>query len=32
LEELAWLLKPLMGADAPRDDNNRILEVRPKGH
>ena len=32
MEELAWLLKPLMGADAPRDDNNRILEVRPKGH
>src|SRR3989304_2483139 len=32
LEELAWGLKPLMGIDAPRDDNNRILEVRPKGH
>jgi hypothetical protein len=32
LEELATLLKPLMGLDAPRDDGNRILEVRPKGH
>lgn len=31
LEELARGLKPLMGIDAPRDDNNRILEVRPKG-
>ncbi|MBI3096962.1 MAG: hypothetical protein HYY93_01755 [Planctomycetes bacterium] len=30
--ELAFLLKPLMGLDAPRDDSNRILEVRPKGH
>ena len=32
LDELAFLLKPLMGVDAPRDDNHRILEVRPKGH
>jgi len=32
LEEIAILLKPLMGVDAPRDDGGRILEVRPKGH
>lgn len=32
LQELAWLVKPLMGLDAPRDEENRILEVRPKGH
>jgi hypothetical protein len=32
LEEIAMLLKPLMGVDAPRDDMGRILEVRPKGH
>lgn len=32
LDELAVLLKPLMGLDAPRDDADRILEVRPKGH
>lgn len=32
LEEIATLLKPLMGVDAPRDDGGRILEVRPKGH
>lgn len=32
LEELATSLKPLMGIDAPRDEGNRILEVRPKGH
>ena len=32
LQELATLLKPLMGIDAPRDEGNRILEVRPKGH
>jgi len=32
LDQLALLLKPLMGMDAPRDDSNRILEVRPKGH
>jgi hypothetical protein len=32
LEELGCLLKPLMGIDAPRDGQNRILEVRPKGH
>jgi len=31
LEELALLLKPLMGIEAPRDEANRILEVRPKG-
>jgi hypothetical protein len=32
LGELACLLKPLMGIEAPRDGQNRILEVRPKGH
>jgi hypothetical protein len=32
LEEIAILLKPLMGVDAPRDDGGRILEVRAKGH
>jgi hypothetical protein len=32
LDEIAILLKPLMGVDAPRDDRGRILEVRPKGH
>lgn len=32
MEELAILLKPLMGIEAPRDAANRILEVRPKGH
>ncbi|MDD4888564.1 MAG: hypothetical protein PHU85_01430 [Phycisphaerae bacterium] len=32
LDELAYLLKPLMGLDAPRDGQDRILEVRPKGH
>ncbi|MEP0842575.1 MAG: hypothetical protein HRF43_07670 [Phycisphaerae bacterium] len=32
LEELAVLIRPLMGIEAPRDGNNRILEVRPKGH
>jgi len=32
LEEVAVLLKPLMGMEAPRDEGNRILEVRPKGH
>ena len=32
LDELAVLLKPLMGIHAPRDESNRILEVRPKGH
>ncbi len=32
LDEIAWLLKPLMGMDAPVDRNQRILEVRPKGH
>jgi len=31
LDELAILLKPLMGMNAPRDEGNRILEVRPKG-
>lgn len=32
LGELATLLKPMMGIEAPRDSANRILEVRPKGH
>jgi hypothetical protein len=32
LKELAMLLKPLMGMDAPRDKGGRLLEVRPKGH
>ena len=32
LDEIAALLKPLMHIDAPRDANDRILEVRPKGH
>ncbi len=32
LEELATLLNPLMGIDAPRDEGNRILEVRPNGN
>jgi len=32
LDEIAILLKPLMGVSAPRDENGRILEVRPKGH
>jgi|YNPNPStandDraft_1061719.scaffolds.fasta_scaffold14107_1 hypothetical protein len=32
LQELAWLVKPLMGLEAPRDEENRLLEVRPKGH
>lgn len=32
IEQIAVLLKPLMGLAAPRDENNRILEVRPKGH
>ena len=32
LEEIAWLLKPIMGMDAPRDGQDRLLEVRPKGH
>jgi hypothetical protein len=32
LEEIAILVKPLMGVDAPRDDRGRLLEVRPKGH
>ncbi len=32
MQEVAILLKPLMGLAAPRDDTNRILEVRPKGH
>jgi len=32
LEEIAILLKPLMGLEAPRDAGGRILEVRPKGH
>lgn len=32
LQELACLLQPIMDMDAPRDGQNRILEVRPKGH
>ncbi len=32
IEEIAHLMKPLMGIEAPRDHANRILEVRPKGH
>lgn len=32
LEEIAILLEGLMGIDAPKDENGRILEVRPKGH
>lgn len=32
LEEIALLLKPLMGLPAPRDTGGRLLEVRPKGH
>jgi hypothetical protein len=32
LQEMALLVKPLMGMDAPRDEGNRVLEVRPKGH
>lgn len=32
LDELASQLKPLMGIEAPRDEGNRNLEVRPKGH
>jgi hypothetical protein len=32
LEELAILLESLMGIEAPRDGDGRILEVRPKGH
>ena len=32
MDELAVLLKPLLGLGAPRDTANRILEVRPKGH
>jgi hypothetical protein len=31
-QEMALLVKPLMGMDAPRDEGNRVLEVRPKGH
>jgi hypothetical protein len=32
LEEIAVLVEDLMGVDAPRDEEGRILEVRPKGH
>jgi hypothetical protein len=32
LEEVAVLVEDLMGIDAPRDEEGRILEVRPKGH
>jgi len=32
IEEIAILTEELMGIDAPRDSNGRLLEVRPKGH
>ena len=32
LEEVAALVDALMGVGAPRDEQDRILEVRPKGH
>lgn len=32
LEEIAVLVADLMGIDAPRDEEDRILEVRPRGH
>jgi hypothetical protein len=32
LEEIAVLVENLMEIDAPRDEEGRILEVRPKGH
>jgi len=32
IEEIAVLTEELMGIDAPRDSNGRLLEVRPKGH
>ncbi len=32
LDEIAILTEDLMGIDAPKDINGRILEVRPKGH
>jgi len=32
IEEIAVLTEKLMGIDAPRDGNGRLLEVRPKGH
>jgi hypothetical protein len=32
IEEIAVLIEELMGIDSPRDNNDRLLEVRPKGH
>jgi hypothetical protein len=32
VEEIALLIEDLMGIEAPRDVDGRILEVRPKGH
>ncbi|MBN2271566.1 MAG: hypothetical protein JXN61_13190 [Sedimentisphaerales bacterium] len=32
IEEIAALIEDLMGIEAPRDVDGRILEVRPKGH
>lgn len=32
LEEIAVLVEDLMGIESPRDENGRILDVRPKGH
>lgn len=31
LDELGYLLQGLIGLDAPRDEANRLLDVRPKG-
>jgi hypothetical protein len=32
LPEIAALVEPLLGLQAPRDGQGRVLEVRPKGH
>ncbi|HLB74169.1 MAG TPA: hypothetical protein VJJ98_09130 [Sedimentisphaerales bacterium] len=32
VEEIALLIEDLMGIEAPRDVDGRILDVRPKGH
>lgn len=32
IEEIAILTEDLMSIDSPTDANNRILDVRPKGH
>ncbi len=32
IEEIAILTEDLMSIDSPTDSNNRILDVRPKGH